>query len=417
MAAAGSATAKYELFGRVYHKLHVEGEEALSKEDVSEALAFLKDAAKNHGHANALYSYGCVHFEGLMNVKQDHAKAVKLWGKAASQGCEPAKEKLANSYFKGLGVERNILIGKQTLRSMKVVEHQNSGYVQEQLAKAEQGCVTSQLHLASIYGLGSHGAPLDWEEAWYWVRMAGGGDDAHGQYSLGGWYDAGMYGGAQDRYMAAALWIKAAAQNHVMATANLAVYYESGLGGLPRDLGKAAELLRKAADGGNGIAQLNLGDYYMVGRGGLECDISKAVTLWQQSAEHGLTDSYNRLADCYMYGIGVEQSWTAATSYLVKAACQGDKEATRRLCITAQNHLTGEAQQAGLAKDLKRARLLFKICAEQGDAYAIAALGSRDCAACGAKNPTKACPLCICTNYCSKVGRWQRIIILHRYRL
>ena len=425
LAAAGSAKAKYFLFGKLYGYLlqqtvrdEEQGEAGLSSSrDVpTEALTLLKDAAKKGGFANAQYTLGCVHFFGLMNVKQDHVKAVRWLKKAAAQDFEAAKEKLASCYFKGIGVEEDLIAGLHISRSIKGVDPQNRGHVQEYVALAEQGDVTAQLRLASIYSLGSYGVVVDWERAWFWVRKAGEGEDAHGQYSLGGWYDAGMYGVRRNRRAAAALWIKAAAKNHVMAMANLGVYYENGFGGLRRDLKKAVELFRLAADGGNGIAQLNLGDYYEAGKGGLERDVVKAATLWRQSAAQGLTESYKRLAECHMKGIGVEMSWKEATSYLLKGACQGDEWSVRNLCDVAEFYVNGNVDR-GITKDLKRAKVLFKACASQGNSTAIARLGSRDCAACGAKNPTKACPLCICTNYCSKVGRWQRIIILHRYRL
>ena len=60
----------------------------------------------------AISQLGCEYRDGEMGLPQDYGKAMKLWLKAGELGCLEAYGKVANAYYNGQGVERDLMKAK-----------------------------------------------------------------------------------------------------------------------------------------------------------------------------------------------------------------------------------------------------------------------------------------------------------------
>jgi len=108
---------------------------------------------------------------------------------------------------------------------------------------------------------------------------------ANAMYNLGGFYDHGLYGVAQDQAAARVWYQKSAEKGERRAAHNLACSYRDGEGG-PVDRALAAKYFRMAAEAGHHEAATNLGIAY--GRGlGVERDLEEARRWLTQGAEAG----------------------------------------------------------------------------------------------------------------------------------
>ncbi len=136
-----------------------------------------------------------------------------------------------------------------------------SSEVKELIAKADEGDLKAQFRVGSAYDFG-HGAPRSVDKALKYYSLAAeqGYDEA--QNSLA----SGLQ--AAQRYSEALTWYeKAAAQNHALATNNLAYLYDLGLG-VPQDRRKGFELYSRAANLGWAESMWNLANMYGAGQVG-----------------------------------------------------------------------------------------------------------------------------------------------------
>ncbi|MBL1146210.1 MAG: sel1 repeat family protein [Proteobacteria bacterium] len=131
------------------------------------------------------------------------------------------------------------------------------------------------------------------------VQKAAEQGDAEAQTTLGGMYENGSFGIAQDYAEAVKWWQKAAEQGYAMAQHNLGVSYAQGLG-VPLDDREAVKWCRKAAEQGYVPAKLFL----------------------RKAAEQGHVYAQLALGTMYSYGRGVEQDYTEAYFWLHLAAEQ-----------------------------------------------------------------------------------------------
>lgn len=140
-------------------------------------------------------------------------------------------------------------------------------------------------------------------------------------------------------------------------------------------------------------------------------DFSQAAGWYRTAMEFGSADSAYKLARLYSCGAGVDQCWGNCAQSLFRGVLNirpnvvvmHAKAMKSFLNAVAGNFLRGNAA-LGIGKDFKRALILYKTCAESGDADAILALGgsSPSCAQCGAPNPKSWCADCLATKYCNQ---------------
>lgn len=162
----------------------------------NDAVARVRSAAEQ-GDPQSQYRLGLLYTNGT-RLPQDHAKAVKWFGKAARNGHREAQYMLGIAYYAGRGVAGDPGRARHWL-----------------LQAADQGHARAQFQLGEIY-LNGHGVPREptWAARWYG---------------------------------------KAAEQGHVKAQFALGVAFASGLG-LPVNRVRACQWLTLAQRAGHGRA-------------------------------------------------------------------------------------------------------------------------------------------------------------------
>ncbi|KAF9170003.1 hypothetical protein BGX21_008866, partial [Mortierella sp. AD011] len=250
---------------------------------------------------NKNYIHGLAYYEGK-GVRQDYAKTLDLFLRAAGQGHAGAQYRLL--VMKG---------NRHTIRSdySKVAEWYKTaaelGYpdaetglgfifevgfgVTQDYSKAVElyGKAAEQEHAYAYCSLGfmyenGYGIPKDYSKAVELYRKAAFKGLAKAQHSLGNMLYYG-YGVAENRLAAAELCQKAADQGYVPAQCDLGLMYMKG-DVIPKDYPKAAELLRITANQGYAEGQYNLGIMYKNGNG-VPKNLYKAIDCWEKAATQG----------------------------------------------------------------------------------------------------------------------------------
>jgi hypothetical protein len=173
--------------------------------------------------------------------------AFPIFQRLAAQGDAIAKYKLAEMYYRGLGVPP---------------DHGKAANLFE--AAAEQNIMNAQQNLAVMYANGD-GVTQDYARAVYWFRKAALQGDPLAQLSLGYRYERGQ--GVEQDYKQALDWYKKSAdQNHPQAAYEIARLYGEGKG-VQKDLKLWVAWLTKAAEAGYPQAERKLGFAYLTGSG------------------------------------------------------------------------------------------------------------------------------------------------------
>jgi uncharacterized protein len=205
-----------------------------------------------------------------------------------------------------------------------------SGILKELKSAAEQGDVTAQWQLGSMYYHGD-GVPESYAEAGKWFRKAAEKGDPWAQLTLGRIYQEGR--GVQKDYAEAMKWrLRAAEQGHALAqVAQYSVgnmYYFGE--GIPQDYALAAKWFRKAAEAGDPQAQFSLA--YMCHMGlGVPRNSFEAIKWYREAAEQGDVEAQTGLAAKYYDGEGIPKNYPEAAKWYRRAAEQGDSWAQRNL--------------------------------------------------------------------------------------
>jgi TPR repeat protein len=219
-------------------------------------------------------------------VKQNYAKAVELYSKAAQQGNLDAQMFLCNCYNNGEGIDLNYAEAVKWARMA-----------------TEHGNPEAEYFLGISYYKG-RGVEKNGSEAVRWARLAAEQEYAKAQYLLGVLY---FYGeGVEPDFAEAVKWYgKAAEQGYIDAQNALGnCYYEAY--GVERNYEKAVLCYRKAAAKGNRFAQFNLAVCSFYGNG-VSRDNNKAIKWFKLSSEQGYAyaqfflgnyyKKYNKLPD------------------------------------------------------------------------------------------------------------------------
>lgn len=206
--------------------------------------------------------------------------------------------------------------------------------------------------------------------------------------------EAAYVAGAHDS--AAAVFTRAAREDHAPSQARLGWMYEHGEG-VERDLEQAARWYRPAAEAGNAMARSGLGYLYYMGAGPLERDSvqgasliasaadqdepralsnwgailqargdeAQAVEFFQRSADHGHMRGIRNLAWAHYQGRGTPQDYGKARRWFEQAAEMED---------ASSQAMTGYIYDLGLERadpaNLERAMYWYEKAAAQGDTIA-----------------------------------------------
>ncbi|CAB3817717.1 tetratricopeptide repeat protein [Achromobacter piechaudii] len=208
------------------------------------------------------------------------------------------------------------------------------------------------------------------------------------------------YGTARQRFQ------EAQEKGHPAAAFNLGWMYSEGLG-QGRDFTKAAELYQRAAELGVLTAHHNLGRMYLEGGELFPKSIPDAIQHFELAAEGGIAASIGCLGMIYLNGNGVPEDRNRAIDLLMRAASLGDDHSLNTVA-TILDHQNGGASTPesfalyrmaarsarelnhvmpiynlglcflhgnGVGRNVVKARRLFRIAANAGDADAAMNLG------------------------------------------
>lgn len=193
----------------------------------------------------------------------DYDDALMLLRPAADKGYVKSQNLLADCYYHGRGVNKDLELSALWYRR-----------------SAEQGYAPAQYNLGCLYLMGE-GVPEDVSEALYWSEKASAQNYVPASYIVGYIYDSKF----QDYVSAAKYYRSAADGGNTDAMNNLGLLYESGYG-VPKDINKSLALYRKAAESGNCFACYNLGNCYRLGKG-VSTDYYAAVDWLKKAIDNG----------------------------------------------------------------------------------------------------------------------------------
>jgi TPR repeat protein len=122
----------------------------------------------------------------------DYPKAVSIYRSLAAKGDPKAQNSLGTMYYRGVGVEKNVL---EAIRWLS--------------AAAKGGDIHAETTLGAIYYSGD-GVPADFRQAYQFASTAAAANDPGGQYLLGLMYATGK--GTATDYKRAYVWFSIAAE-------------------------------------------------------------------------------------------------------------------------------------------------------------------------------------------------------------
>jgi hypothetical protein len=215
-----------------------------------------------------------------------------------------ALNKLAMAYLNGLGVG-----------------HDDSKAVELFRKAADLGYWKGQANLGAAYITG-RGVTKDPAEALKWLRQAAGQGELTAQLNLAVLLDQGR-DLPKDLKESVTWYEKAATQGSVVAAARLGRVYLTGEGGLSREPIAAAKWLKQAAEAGNAEAQNTYGLMEQEGTG-MEKNPREAVEWFKRAAEQDNTSAQATLGSLLCFdGSPVPKDKVAAYKWLSLSAEKG----------------------------------------------------------------------------------------------
>jgi TPR repeat protein len=297
-----------------------------------EAVAALKKAA-DQGFAEGRFLYGLFLRNGV-GVKPNKVEAMKLFEKAAWQGCHPAMA----AYGDGL-LESGSLEGRDWI---------------ELAAKA--GDDKAAARFARFLRDGELGTAPDPAAAAKWLQIAAEAGDAPSLVSLGEALRAGA-GVRRNPKKAAEYFRRAAEAGDSEGQTWYALCLLEG-NGVRRDVPKALDFLARAADAGNASAKFFHGVCLFGGYGGTEPDKPAAMVRFKSAAaEQPAANVF--LGVGYLNGLGLAKNEKKAVECFKAAA---DRDLPAGILWLAHCYANG----IGVKKDLEEARKWARKAADLG---------------------------------------------------
>lgn len=145
------------------------------KQDHAEALRWFRKAAEG-GSGRGMFNLGMVYKQGQV-VPQDYNEAKRWFLKAAEADNAGAMNNLGNMYFESSGVAKDFV---------KAAHWYRKG--------ADMGLTESMANLGQVYALGGFGLEKDYAEAVRWFLKSAEAGSGFGMYYLGTFYELGLVG-------------------------------------------------------------------------------------------------------------------------------------------------------------------------------------------------------------------------------
>lgn len=266
-----------------------------------------------------LFVLGELYYAGNL-VKQDYSKAVKCFEKA-KDGCEyHMYYHLAECYFYGLGVKRDLdkafenyrlaayndnIYDKQAFNKMYDLLLQDywnykidDDLIYDITDDAENEYQMAQLMLAKCYYNG-YGIDVDYAEALSWREKVAEAGNAQAQFLVAQQYFSGI--GTLIDIEKAKHWYTLSAENgNVEAQFELAKLLENGKDVIKKNLAGAFYWYKKAAEADDIYAILKVGQMYDAGIG-IGKNIEKALYWYEKAAAKNSIDAIYYLANISLY--------------------------------------------------------------------------------------------------------------------
>jgi len=248
--------------------------------------------------------------------------------RAADAGSSEGLHRLALIYARGeAGVARN------DSRAVELFQR-----------AAEKGHARAQLNLGTLYFRGQ-GVQRDLIQARAWLEKAAAGGDPYALYALGRAMSESEGAATADPTRAADLFRRAADKGHPLAALRYGMALDEG-SGVKKDPAAAQRWLMQAQQNGVPEAALALGD--MMVRSPTSRDkaanaqILKAAISWYElAANAGVPSAQFKLANAYLGGAGVPRDPVQAQLWYGRAARQGLMEAQQALGVMLINGVAG----------------------------------------------------------------------------
>ncbi|MGM9998883.1 MAG: SEL1-like repeat protein [Candidatus Bruticola sp.] len=301
----------------------------LHEQKFDDAFAALTKLAES-GHVGAQQILAQCYYKGA-GLERDMDKAIFWFKKAAEQGSSEAEYKLACVFDQDKAGPRN------PKEAMLWYER-----------SAQKGNVAAQL-MAGLHYMNGDGVERSPEKAAQYYTEAAEKGHPLAQFLLGDCYILG-HGVAKNESKAIDYFTKAAENNYLNAQIKLGICYNTGLEKIKPDLEKAVYWLSRASEQGSPDAKFFLAINYQHGRG-VKADGARALELYKEAADSNAPIAGRALrcvALCLYKGIGTEANATKAVAYLRKSADLGDKVAQSCLAYCLLNGL-------GVEKDTEEA--------------------------------------------------------------
>jgi hypothetical protein len=267
----------------------------------AQAAAKLFEASAAHGGTTGMESLGILLWTGSDGLPMDKSAAIAWWQKAAVQGNPTAAERMGEVY----------------------------------------------------QGSGNAMTP-DLDAAFEWYKRAG--DEG----LVIAMHNAGALKGIEHNFPESFKWHLLAAQNgDALSEASVGFLYMEGIG-TQRDDVQAEHWLRAAIAAGVIDANTYLGVLLARGVSGSPPDYAAAFLCYRAAAEHGEPNGEENLSEAYIFGHGVQQSFSEALPWALKAAQQGTPQAMNDVGRMLS------AGVGGVPKDMPQAIMWLRRSAEFG---------------------------------------------------
>ena len=249
------------------------------------------------------------------------AKRVMLLQKAADVGSLEAMYDLADAYYDGEGVDKNMSLAIKWMTKA-----------------ADAGYIKAQTSLGATYFHGMEGLEQNYALSEKYLMLAAKKDNTDAQAFISFLYIV------MEDYEKALFWARKAAQmEHPQACFALGKIYDEGLG-VEVDHKEGLKWFEKAAKNGDADAQNTVGNIYL-NADYVKNDPKKAFKYYQMAAAQGHLDGMANLGYCYQEGIGTNMNIMSAEEWLRKAADIGHQDA---IDILNSNPLFNKADELSL---------------------------------------------------------------------
>lgn len=229
----------------------------------------------------AISNMATMYYKG-QGVKQDYAKALYLYKKAAEQGHMASMITVGAMYEYGQGTRTDYAAAMQWYQKA-----------------ADKGYASAEKAIGDMYRLG-HGVAKNEAAAVQWYKKAADQGFAEALCQLGYMTLRGR-GVPADPVKARSLLEEGAQQNNACSQHYLAFMYMSGMITMLPDTGRALELDKLAASNGDAEAQYNIGKANEIGWMEYSTDV-EAFSWYENSAVRGYPLAMERLAEVYEKG-------------------------------------------------------------------------------------------------------------------